>query len=163
MTTPTGPPARLLTRAARVRRQRIRTTVVASGVAFAVLLTMFTLRAATRPNVDVHLGSSTFRIGRAADMAKRIEADRYPLLFQDLRDKSIDLFVWHSGKNHLTGWRAVEAHAPGAPRSCQLKWDGSGYIDPCTRASFPATGDGLRRFQVNVVEGVLYVNFRASA
>jgi hypothetical protein len=163
VTAPSGPPVRLLTRAERARQLRIRVIAVAAGVAFAVLLTLFTVRAATRPNVDVHLGSTTFKIGRAADMARLIDADRYPLLFQDLRNQSIDLFVWHTGKNHLTGWRAYEAHAPGAARSCQLEWTGNGYSDPCTGASYPATGDGLRHFQVNVVKGVLYVNFRASA
>lgn len=157
---PTGPPARLLTRAERNRRRR----AVAAGVvilgSFAVLLTVLALRVATQPDAEVRLGSSTFKVGRASTLARRIEADDYPLLFQDLRNKSIDLYLNHVGRNHLTGWRAIQAHAPDAPRTCQLEWLGDEFRDPCDDARYPADGKGLRQFQVNVVDGEVFVNFR---
>ncbi len=155
-----GPPLRLYTHRERVRRRRVRVIAIAVLAGFSVLLTVVALNVATNPNADVQLGSTTFRVGHAATMVRRIRADNYPLLFQDLRNKSIDVFVSHEGTNTQHGWRAIEAHAPGAPRTCQLAWTGSGYTDPCDGTTFPPDGTGLRRFQVNVVDGVVYVNFR---
>jgi hypothetical protein len=135
--------------------------VVVALSTFAITLTFAALHIATRPNSDVHLGSATFRVGAAQTLARRIKADDYPLLFQDLRNNSIDIFVDHDrGRPFYRAWRAVEAHAPGAPRACTLNWTGSGYSDPCSGKTFPADGKGLRTFQVNVVKGVVYVNFR---
>lgn len=159
---PAGPPVRLLTRRQRNRRR----LAVGLGVSvlggFAVLLTVMALRVATQPDADVKLGSTTFEVGRAATLARRIQADDYPLLFQDLRNQSLDLFVQHVGRSHLTGWRAFQAHAPTAPRICQLEWTGTEFRDPCNDQRYPADGEGLRQFQVNVVDGVVFVNFRAA-
>ncbi|HUR77785.1 MAG TPA: hypothetical protein VMZ22_07545 [Acidimicrobiales bacterium] len=115
----------------------------------------------TRPNAEVNLGSPTFNVGGARALARRIRADQYPLLFQDLRDRSIDVFVDHDrGEPFYRGWRAIEAHAPGASRKCQLEWTGNGYTDPCDNATYPASGEGLRRFEATVVKGEVIVNFR---
>ena len=158
---PSGPPARLLTRAQNARRRRaVALSVVLIGT-FAVFLTWFTLQLVTRPNTDVHLGASTFKVGPAKTLERRIRADRYPLLFQDLRDNSIDIYVDHErGKPFYEGWRAIEAHAPGAPRSCQLKWTGKDYKDPCDGKRYSADGQGLRRFAAKSVNGVVVVNFQ---
>ena len=160
MTEPLGPPVHLFTKEERARRRRLVAIAVVVLGGFAVLLTVVALNVATKPNTDVHLGSTTFKVGRASTLAKRITADDYPLLFQDLQDNSIDVYVQHLGTNHLTRWRAIEAHAPDAPRRCQLSWTGAEFRDPCDGTVFPADGTGLRRFQVNVVSGVVYVNFR---
>lgn len=161
MTVSAGPPVRLLTGQERRRRRRVITILVIALSTFAITLTFAAVHIATRPNSEVHLGSNTFRVGGAQTLARRIKADDYPLLFQDLRNNSIDIFVNHDrGRPFYKAWRAVEAHAPGAPRTCTLKWTGSGYSDPCSGKTFPANGKGLRRFQVKVVKGVLYVNFR---
>lgn len=157
---PSGPPVHLLTRAERRRRRRVIATVVIALSSFAVLLTVMALNVATKPNAEVQLGSTTFKVGRASTLARRIKADDFPLLFQDLRDKSIDIYVNHVGKSHLTGWRALEAHGRDAPRTCQLEWNGEEFRDPCDGTTYPADGTGLRQFQVNVIDGVVYVNFR---
>lgn len=158
---PSGPPVRLLTRRERVRRRRAIAFAVVIIGGFAVFLTVLVLRFATRPNADVNLGSETFKVGRAAPLARRIEAENFPLLFQDPRDDAVDLFITHSlSKNHLFGWRAFEAHAPNAPRTCQLEWTGRNFRDPCDEATYPADGTGLRQFTARVVDGVLYVDFR---
>lgn len=161
MTTPAGPPIRLLTHSERKKRRRTIVAAVVIGSSFAITLTFLALSIATRPNANVNLGSGAFRVGFAYNLNKRINRDHYPLLFQDLRNKEIDVFVSHTGKDFLTGWHAIEAHAPDAPRTCQLAWNGTAYRDPCNGAVYPASGTGLRRFQVNVVDGVIYVNFRA--
>ena len=160
MTTPGGPPVRLYTRREMRQRRRVRAVIALTLASFSVLLTVVALRIATEPNSEVNLGSDTFRVGSARTLERRIRADQYPLLFQDLRNKSIDIFVDHQkGKPFYESWRAIEAHAPDAPRSCTLDWNGSRYVDPCTGATFPSSGEGLRRFQTYVVKGVVYVNF----
>lgn len=159
-----GPPARLLSRNERSRRRRaVALSAVLIGT-LAVFLTVFTLHSATRPNTKVHLGSDTFKVGEASALAASIRTDNYPLLFQDLRGGAIDVFVDHDrGKPSWQGWRAIEAHAPNAPRTCQLKWTGNDYRDPCTGATFPRTGEGLRRFAVSVDNGSVIVDFRKTA
>ncbi len=158
---PSGPPARLLTRAERVRRRRAVALAVVLIGTFAVFLTVLLLRAATRPDAEISLGTDTFRVGSARLLERRIRADQYPLLFQDLRDGSIDVWVDHRrGAPFYEGWRAIEAHAPGAPRRCQLEWTGSGYRDPCDGRTFPSNGAGLRRFEASVVKGEIIINFR---
>lgn len=158
---PSGPPARLLTHAERVRRRRaVALSVVFIG-SLAVFLTWFTLHSATKRDSEVHLGSDTFRVGAAKSLTQRIRADGFPLLFQDLRNKSIDIYVDHErGKPFYAGWRAFEAHAPNAPRRCQLKWTGSDFKDPCDGTTYPATGQGLRRFEAKVVKGFVVVDLR---
>lgn len=128
---------------------------------FAVFLTVLAVRIAIQPNSEVNLGSDTFRVGPARDLARRIRADNFPLLFQDLGDSGIDIFVDHRrGAPSSKGWRAIEAHAPGARRACQIEWTGSGYEDPCDGATFPSSGAGLRQFHATVVKGFVVVDFR---
>lgn len=160
VTAPSGPPVRLYTHREMRQRRRVRAVIALILVSFSVILTVVALRIATQPNSDVNLGSDTFKVGSAEKLERRIRADQYPLLFQDLRNKSIDIFVDHQkGKPFYESWRAIEAHAPNAPRTCTVSWNGNGYTDPCTGATYPATGEGLRRFQTYVVKGVVYVNF----
>lgn len=157
---PSGPPVHLLTHAERVRRRRaVALSVVIIGT-LAVFLTVLTVHLATRPNSEVHLGSDTFKVGSAKALEQRIRADGFPLLFQDLRNNAIDVYVDHQrGKPFYQGWRAIEAHAPGAARKCQLEWTGEHYKDPCTGTTYPATGQGLRRFEAKVVAGQVVVDF----
>ena len=157
---PSGPPAHLLTRTERARRRRaVALSVVIIGT-FAVFLTVLTVHLATRPGSNVHLGSETFKVGPPKQLERRIKADSYPLLFQDLRNNDIDIFVDHQqGKPFYQGWRAIEAHAPGAPRKCQLAWTGKEYKDPCDGKTYPASGQGLRRFEAKVVKGFVVVDF----
>lgn len=157
---PSGPPMQLLTRHERRRRRRAAAIGIVLIGSVAVALFAFVLGIATKEGSEAHLGSTTFKVGRASEFAKRIKKDNYPLLFQDLQDNSKDIYVQHLGANHLTRWRAIEAHAPDAPRSCQLQWTGDEFKDPCDGTIYPADGTGLRQFKVNVVDGVLYVNFR---
>lgn len=155
-----GPPVRLLTRAERLRRRRSVALAVVTFGSLAVILTVLTLQVVTRPDAEVNLGGDTFKVGGARTLERRIRADGFPLLFQDLQDKTIDVFVDHQrGKAFHQGWRAIEAHAPGAPRECQLDWTGAGYKDPCTGKTFPPSGKGLRRFKTTVIDGVVTVDF----
>jgi hypothetical protein len=156
-------PMQLPTAASRRRRLRLNVTLIAVGLAVAALFTWVTVRAITRPGAQVTLGDDTFRVGQAAPLARRIARDDYPLLFQDLRDKSIDVFVDHDRAAAPTaGWHAFEAHAPGAPRRCQLRWSATdrSFTDPCDGTRYPADGSGLRAFRVVVSHGVVIVDLR---
>jgi hypothetical protein len=128
---------------------------------FSIFLTVCALQVATKPDADVHLGSETFKVGSSRALERRIRVDNLPLLFQDPRGGSVDVFVDHQrGKPFYQGWRAIEAHAPGAPRRCQLEWTGKGYADPCTHKTYPPSGAGLRRFEAKSVNGFVDVDFR---
>ncbi len=92
--------------------------------------------------------AATFDIG-PADQRARAVAEGGPLLFQDLLDRSRDIYVQHLGD---TRWIAVEAHSPGAPRRCVLRWDGPTrvFVDPCDGRIFPADGTGLVTYPTTV-------------
>ena len=118
-------------------------TLIGVGLVVFALFTFVTVRAITKPGAKVTLGDETFRVGDAAALAARIEADDYPLLFQDLRDKSIDLFVHHErGAPPAQGWRAFEAHAP--PRHADASCATTGRVAisaiRARRLAIPRTG-----------------------
>lgn len=139
-------------------------TVIALGAVTFTLLALVTIRAMTKPGARNALGDDTFRVGEASLLARRIAADDFPLLFQDLRGGSFDLFVDHDRQRPASdGWRSFEAHAPGAPRHCQLRYEGDrGFVDPCSNERYPVDGTGLRRFKVIVENGVVIVDLRAA-
>lgn len=93
-------------------------------------------------------GPDLYVVGDAKSLAGTV-ARTGPLLFQDLLGNSRDIYV-----QHLTGddWRTFEAHAPGAPRRCVLRWDPAGrqFNDPCDRRVYAADGTGLTTFPTRV-------------
>jgi hypothetical protein len=144
------------------RRQAV---VVTSGllVVAAVLLVVFVLQLSSKPNAKVNLGTSTFKVGNAERFAKPIARDG-PLLFQDLLNKSRDIYVQHIGSDPKTGWIAFESHANSEPRTCQLRWRRSthDFLDPCSKEVVPADGAGLVHYKVTVdPDGVVIVDLRS--
>ena len=94
--------------------------------------------------------AATFDVG-PADQRARAVAEGGPILFQDLLDRSRDIYVQHLGD---TRWIAIEAHSPGAPRRCVLRWEPSSrvFVDPCDGRTYPADGTGLVTYPT-VVDG----------
>jgi hypothetical protein len=92
--------------------------------------------------------AATFDVGPAEQRARTV-AEGGPILFQDLLDRSRDIYVQHLGDDR---WVAVEAHSPGAPRRCVLRWDGSTrtFVDPCDGRTYPADGSGLVTYPTTV-------------
>jgi hypothetical protein len=92
--------------------------------------------------------AATFDIGPADDRAKTI-AKGGPILFQDLLNRSRDIYVQHLGGDD---WRAFEAHAPGAARRCFLEWRAAtrDVVDACDGRTFPADGTGLVQYPTRV-------------
>jgi hypothetical protein len=130
-------------------------------VAAGVLLFLLVL-AITGPRSTRQTEKATFKVGSAERLARTVARDG-PLLFQDLLDRSRDIFVQHLGGND---WRAFEAHAPGAPRRCSLEWrrDTRVFVDPCDGRTYPADGTGLTSYPARVTDdGLLVVDLSAPA
>lgn len=134
---------------------------MAVGTAAAVMF--LAVRLASSPEVTTNLGDEEFEVGSARQLAAAIARDDFPLLFQDLRDKELDIYVHHLGDDPVEGWVAFEARAPGQPRRCQLAWMPAGdrFRDPCSMRTFAASGQGLRQFAVRVESGTVVVDLRS--
>src|SRR6202035_1314189 len=92
-----------------------------------------------------------FDVGKAAGLQRPI-AQGGPLLFQALRGSTLDLFVQHVGADPVHGWLAFEAHRPGGPRGCLLRWrpNDHRFVDPCDGRSYPADGQDLDHYAVSI-------------
>ncbi|MBV8691512.1 MAG: hypothetical protein JOZ37_13100 [Actinobacteria bacterium] len=146
------------------RRQGIVVTA-ALLLAAAVLLFVFALRLTSKPGTKVHLGESTFKIRRADRFADEI-AKHGPLLFQDLLNKSRDIYVQHQGRDDKAGWSAFLAHPENERRTCQIVWrqKSHDFRDPCSKQIYPGDGAGLPHYKVTVADnGDLTVDLNAPA
>ena len=126
-----------------------------AGVAAGVVIFLVVL-AITGPKSTEQSSSARFRVGSAERLAPAVVRDG-PLLFQDLLNRSRDIYVQHLGGDQ---WTAFEAHAPGAPRRCVLEWRKAErqFADPCSGQTYPAEGTGLTQFPTEVDKnGTLYV------
>jgi hypothetical protein len=150
------------------RPARRRTSALLIGilaVLTAVLVIVFVLRLARSPGSKVQLGTDQFQVGKADSLARPV-ASGGPLLFQALRGGSLDIFVQHLGTNSRQGWLAFEAHGPGQPRRCQLRWQpySQQFADPCNQQRYPADGTGLTAFATTVTDkGEVVVDLRQPA
>ena len=110
------------------------------GVTAGILIFLVVL-AVTGPKSTRQSGSATFKVGGAKSLARTVDRGG-PLLFQDLLNRSKDIYVQHVGGDE---WRAFDAHSPGAPRRCVLEWRKAEaqFADPCSGQTYPADGAGL--------------------
>ncbi len=143
------------------------TAIVTSSVLAviaAVLLIVFVLQLSKAKGGKVQIGESEFRIPISVTRLAP-EVAKAPLLFQDPRNRGLDAYVQHLGPDPHQGWTAFEAHAPGAPRTCQVQWLGSSaqFRDPCNGTLYPANGTGLVHYAVRIdTTDHLIVDFRTS-
>lgn len=132
---------------------KLKTAVIASLLLAltAVLVVVFVLRLAQSPDAKVQLGDEVFEVGRVRELAPPIDRDG-PLLFQDLLGRDRDLYVQHIGDDAAKGWLAFEAHAPGQPRECALRWiqDRGLFEDACTKTTYSVDGKGLTHYPADV-------------
>lgn len=126
-----------------------------AGVGAGILLFLVVL-AATGPQSTRETANAPFKVGSAKSLATAV-ARGGPLLFQDLLNRSRDIYVQHLGGQD---WRAFEAHAPGAPRRCVLRWraESRDFLDPCDARVYPGDGTGLTAYAARVdKEGTLTI------
>jgi len=129
------------------------------GVAAGILIFLLVLAVAGPRSTKQSTGAS-FKVGPASRLGPEITRNG-PLLFQDLLNRSRDIYVQHLGGDD---WRAFEAHAPNAPRSCVLRWrpDDHRFLDPCDGRTYPADGTGLTTYRTVVgKDGVVRVDLGA--
>jgi hypothetical protein len=90
-------------------------------------------------------------------------ADRGPFLLPDASPAhKRDIYIQHLGKDLDVGWWVLGALAPGqTDRECFIVWTGDEFQDPCTKAMFPANGEGLTRYANRVDHGHLYIDLAA--
>ncbi|MGH9278515.1 MAG: hypothetical protein ACRD12_10495, partial [Acidimicrobiales bacterium] len=117
------------------------------GVAVGLLL-FFLVLVVTGPKSAEQAAQATFKVGAAESLAKTVDRSG-PLLFQDLLNRSRDIYVQNVGNDE---WRAFEAHAPGAPRRCSLRWEPGPrhFVDPCDGRIYPPDGTGLTQYRAFV-------------
>jgi hypothetical protein len=155
----------------RVRNRRRTRAIVAAaitGVALTSLVVLFVVRFASERPDDVNLGDKMFVVGRADRFAERIDEQRSPILFKDplTQQSGRELYVQHLGDDVEEGWLAIEAYSPGGRRrlACLLVWEREGerFRDPCTDATYPADGAGLRTYAGEVDErGAVVIDLRS--
>ena len=137
----------------------VTTAAVAAVVAVVVVVSLVELSSSGR--VKSQLGSPTFVAGYARTLAPQV-ATQGPLLFASLAGHNRPVFLQHIGTDEKQGWVAILALAPGQPPTCVLRWNGTGFTDPCTHATYPADGTGLSRFATTVLRSDrVDVNLRA--
>lgn len=121
-----------------------------AGVVGGVLLFVVVANLVKNTAEPSSLPTATFDVGPAKERAKTV-AKGGPILFQDLLDRSRDIYVQHLGGGN-ENWRAFDAHAPEAPRRCFLGWDRNAreFVEPCDGRRFPADGTGLVGYKTTV-------------
>lgn len=135
--------------------------LIASGIVFA-----FVVWLSSSPEGKKNLGSQTFLLNKAVDLAPEID-ERGPPVFQAPQGGGVrDIYVQHIGDDPTTGWVAFNAYRDGAPRECQLRWNlkAKRFTDPCTKQTYgPDPGEGFTHYRVEVLpNGRVEVDFRAT-
>lgn len=136
-------------------------TVVVIGLALAGLYGVATL--ASRGDVEMRLGDDRFIAGSASDILDRIIADGAPIGFNDPARRERPIWVDNTGDEPDEGWTVVSAYLPDDP-SCLVQWDADAdhYVAECDDTlTFPRSGEGLRQFPHEVVEGRLEIDLRS--
>lgn len=133
--------------------------VAAAFVAFGGLALL-----ADSGNVDMRLGDDVFRAGRVERLADAI-AREGPIAIPDASpERARDIYLQHLGETPEVGWLAFAAQAPGAERTCLLRWEPADeeFRDPCSQRRYPADGEGLTQYPATVADGELTVDLRRS-
>jgi hypothetical protein len=110
--------------------------------------------------IEVNPDDGVFR-GIEADEGLADEiAERGPILYSDVASGDRDVFLQHIGDDVDEGWLVFAARPVDAGRDCTLRWDPDGqrFEDPCSDRTFPADGEGLLQYPVEITDGVLVVD-----
>ena len=141
---------------------------VALAVALAITVLVLLQFARLAKKDKVNFSDGTFRLRGATAWGKRF--DRHPelgpYLFADpTGERKKDLFVSHIAVGD--SWSVFVA-SPTGDRTCTLQWRPASrdLLDPCSKRTYPITGDGLTHFAWKVTGSdqlVIYLNRLADA
>lgn len=109
------------------------------------------------------LGDATFQDLDAESTAGTIDQIG-PLLFSDVAGGTDDIIVQHLGDDPEEGWLVFAARPDGASRDCFAEWqaDDEVFVDTCDGTEYPADGEGLRQYQVEVEDGTVVVDLQSA-
>ncbi|MFP5317293.1 MAG: hypothetical protein ACLGI2_03250 [Acidimicrobiia bacterium] len=145
------------------RRRKPTTVLIASivGVLITGLMLWWAVRLASKNPEIANLEAGVFSFD-AEDLADEI-GDRGPFLLKDPLNRGREVYIQHTGATPKSGWHAISAYASRSDLDCLLGWDATRkvFVDPCDRKTFPADGEGLSRYPVEVVDGRVEVDLTA--
>jgi hypothetical protein len=130
--------------------------VIALGVAYGVAML------ASRGDVQVNLGDDRFNAGNVENRAESVE-DGGPVLFPDVANFERSIYIDHAGDDPERGWLAIGAFEPDRPE-CSVTFvrEDDQYVSDCDESvTFPRSGQGLRGYPTEVVDGRLFVNLQS--
>ena len=100
---------------------------------------------------QVDLDTPSLTLGQATDLADVVAAEG-PFLFPGPTGSGRDLWLQHAGDDPTEGWTAFAVQAPDADRGCVTEWQAGDrtFVDSCDGTIYPADGDGLPQYPVNI-------------
>jgi hypothetical protein len=135
--------------------------IAAVAIVLIGVVAAFVAAAASRGDVEIHLGDDRFNAGQTDRLAKEIEdGGGLPFLYQDLVGNDRHLFVQHAGDDPDEGWIAFGAFDPDDP-SCAVLIDREAkvLVNGCDESvTYPLDGEGLKQYPVSVEDGRIYVD-----
>lgn len=132
---------------------------VAIGVAMIVAVLIANSASGTK-TVRSSPSATEFDAGRTEDLARAVERDRTPILFQDPARFTRPIWLQHAGGDPGSGWTAFDAAVGG----CATTWDRDAQrFTDCNGRTYPADGSGLRRYIVVVKDGRVIINLDPEA
>jgi hypothetical protein len=117
----------------------------------AVLLVVFALQLSSSKKAKTQIGDDTFQVGTATRLANNT-----PVLFQDLRNGDLDVWV-----NHVdTRWVTFLAHTADS-RTCAVQWRPKQHVfADCRKKTYPPDGGDLPHYDTTVdSKGRVVVDF----
>jgi hypothetical protein len=140
--------------------------VALAGVVAGLGLMWFMVNLASQggDSVEIRLGDDRFDAGWADGDGGRAAAvaEGGPIIFADVAGGSRDIILQHVDDDTLTGWVAFAATAPGKDRDCFLQWQSDDEVfEDCDGDVFPADGEGLTVYPVDVEDGRLFIDINA--
>lgn len=116
-------------------------------------------------NLQVSVGDDVFLAGNVERLADDIENLGIPLLLSDVAGGDRDIYVQHIGDDDQTGWYAFGVRPLAAPRDCFVEWqENETFVDNCDGTVYPASGDGLPAYDLDIdADGFLTIDFRSAS
>ncbi len=127
---------------------------VATILGFVAMYFLFTRTSdlAQSGEVQLSIGDQVFAPGNIDRLSEDIDRQQTPLFFGDVAGGDRDIFLQHTGDEPATGWFAFAVRPGDAPRDCFITWDANEQLFNynCDDRTFPADGEGLFQYPVNI-------------
>ena len=131
------------------------------AVILGVMLVVFVVQQSGKPSSDISFGATVFEAGQVEPLARAIAKDG-PVFYRAPNNRGPDIYVQHVGSDPRAGWHAFDARGEGQDRTCTLTWQPAEqkFLEPCSKATLPADGTGMRQYRTAVLGDRLTIDFR---